>query len=405
MLNLHKRYVLNVLNQNRKDMRGKVLYGLGFIVLLACTTVVNASVFALNKGEEAMENRELYLLVGTYTQKDSKGIYVYRFNTLTGEAEYVSMAEVENPSFLTANQEGNLVYAVTENGGNPSYANALSFDKKTGKLTWLNREETKGASPCNIALSPDGKQVVTANYGGGSISVFPVKADGALLPVAQVMEFKGQSVLKGRQDKSHLHCVEFYSDGKYLFATDLGADKIYRLETALAGKGDFIKEESLTSFQVKEGSGPRHIVMHPSGRFLYLINELSGTVTVFNYADGILEEIQTIIADDLHAQGSGDIDITPDGQYLYASNRLKGDGVAIFSINKNNGELSRTGYQLTGVHPRNIAVAPGGEFLLVANRDSDTVEVYRIARETGLLQNMEKNIQISMPVCLLFLIL
>lgn len=343
----------------------------------------------------------LYLLIGTYTSESSEGIYVYKFNTMTGESEYVSMAKVENPSYLTI-EKGKYVYAVSENDDNPSYANALVFDPETGELTLLNSQETKGSAPCNITADCNREYVVTANYGGGSISVFKVKDDGSLSPVEQVIKFGGEGVDKERQDAPHLHCVKFSPDGKFLFATDLGTDKIYRFETNNSGEGDFIKEESLMLFKVADGSGPRHFEFHPSGKYVYLINEIAGTVIGFTYENGDLLEFQTIEADMLNAKGSGDIAITPDGKYVYASNRLKGDGVACFSIDEADGRMTKVDYQYTAIHPRNMVITPNGKFLLVANKDSHVVEIFEIDSKTGRLNNIKKDIKLNTPVCLKF---
>jgi 6-phosphogluconolactonase (cycloisomerase 2 family) len=345
----------------------------------------------------------LYLLIGTYTFGTSEGIYVYKLHTETGEAEYVSMVKVDHPSYLAADKENHFIYAVTENGGLPSYANALSFDKETGTLKLLNTQETRGAAPCNIAIDSRGKFVVTANYNGGNLSVFPVQEDGTLAAASQVIGFEGKGVIPGRQDQPHLHCVQFSPEGTYLFATDLGTDHIYRFEVDYSASGQFLKEASLKPFEVAGGSGPRHFVFHPSEKYVYLINELSGMVTGFTYHNGDLKEFQTIKADPLHAQGSADIRITPDGRFLYASNRLKGDGIAIFSIDRSNGRLTKTGYQITGNHPRNFIITPNGKFLLVANKDSHSVQVFEINSENGLLRNTRKDIRLNMPVCLLMI--
>jgi len=345
----------------------------------------------------------MYLLIGTYTAGTSEGVYVYKFNVETGESEYVNMAKVENPSYLTFGKDNKYIYAVTENEGDPSYANALMFDLETNRLSLLNSEETKGAAPCNIAADNNGEYLVTANYVGGSISAFKIREDGTISPVTQVLRFNGHGADKERQGSSHLHCVKFSPEGKYLFAADLGTDMIYRYEINNSGKEDFLKEESMTSFKVKDGSGPRHFEFHPSGKYVYLINELAGTVIGFHYDNGNLTEFQTIEADELNAKGSGDIAITPNGKYVYASNRLEGDGVAIFSINEKDGKMIKVGYQYTGIHPRNMTITPNGKFLLVANRDSNTVEVFEIDYNTGLLQNINKDISINMPVCLKFM--
>lgn len=347
-------------------------------------------------------NSILYLLIGTYTLGLSEGIYVYKFNTETGESEYVSMAKVENPSYLAPTTDGKFVYAVTEDNETNALANALSFDKEQGKLTLLNSRNTYAASPCNIAVDKEGKHVVTANYMGGSISVFPVDTAGKLGTASQLVMFEGNGTDTIRQEMPHLHCVKFSPDGKYLFAADLGTDRIHRLEI-LESDSLFLNEGTIKSFKVADGSGPRHFVFHPTDTYMYLINELSGVVTVFDYKNDEISEIQSIQADTLHAQGSADIGITPNGKYLYASNRLQGDGVAIFSINETDGKLTKTGYQPTGKHPRNFVITPNGKFLLVASRDDSVVQVYAIDGETGLLKDMDKNISIDTPVCLKFI--
>lgn len=342
----------------------------------------------------------LYLLVGTYTMGMSEGIYVYRFNTLTGESGYVSMAETDNPSYLAIDEKAEFVYAVTENDGNPSYANAFSFDKETGRLTFLNRQETKGAAPCYISINEEAGFVATANYAGGSISVFPVNEDKTLGQLSRVFAFEGGGD-NARQATPHLHCVQTSPDGKYLFAADLGSDKLHRFNISKEEAGQPVAYQSLTSFQVAKGAGPRHFVFHPDNRLVYLINEIGGTINSFKYEEGELTAYQTITADSIGAQGSADIGITPDGRFLYASNRLKGDGVAIFAIS-GEGTLTHIGYQPTGIHPRNFTITPNGKYLLVACRDSHVIQVFSINRETGLLTDLHKDIRLDSPVCLKF---
>jgi 6-phosphogluconolactonase (cycloisomerase 2 family) len=159
----------------------------------------------------------------------------------------------------------------------------------------------------------------------------------------------------------------------------------------------------LKSFKVADGSGPRHFVFHPTNKYMYVVTELAGTVIGFNYNDGELTEFQTIEADTLHARGSADIGITPNGKFLYASNRLQGDGIAIFSVNEENGMLTKTGYQPTGTHPRNFVITPNGKYLLSASRDDSIIEVFEIDENTGLLKNIDKNIEVDTPVCLKFI--
>jgi 6-phosphogluconolactonase (cycloisomerase 2 family) len=333
------------------------------------------------------------MLVGTYTGEGSEGIYVYGFDPATARTEYVGMARVENPSYMTVSADGSMVWAVSENGeGETSWANALRFDRATGALVLVDSEAASGAAPCNIAS--DGRMVVTANYGGGDISVFGVEQDGGLTPLRQVLRLPSSE----SDAPSHLHCVKFSPDGRWLFAADLGTDKIMRWRV----RRGRIDETSLKTFALPQGSGPRHFIFDGAGRNLYLINELSGTVMAFRYEKGDLRPFQTVQADTAEGHGSADIALTPDGRHLYTSHRLKNDGVAIFAVSPEDGTLTPAGYRATGIHPRNLAVAPGGGFLTVAARDTDTVEFYAIDPATGALAPTDTTVAIDKPVCVVF---
>ncbi|MDR3262404.1 MAG: lactonase family protein [Tannerella sp.] len=344
----------------------------------------------------------LYLLIGTYTFGLSEGIYLYKFDITTGEAQYVAVTAVENPSYIEVG-DGTYIYAVSENS-DACYANTLFFDRKQETLKFLNRRETLASSPCYIVADASRKYVVTANYGGGSISVFKTEAN-TLTAMSQLITLEGASVDTVRQSSPHVHCVRFSPDNKYLFAADLGTDKIHRFDVNREDcTAAFLKEESLKSFKVADASGPRHFVFHPSNKYMYLINELSGAVIGFTYEDGELTEFQSIQADTLHAGGSADIGITPNGKFLYASNRLKGDGIAIFSINGADGKLEKAGYQPTGRHPRNFVITPNGKYLLAASMESNLIEIFEIDELTGLLKNIGKDITtVDRPVCLKFI--
>ena len=347
---------------------------------------------------------ELTMLVGTYTSGTSKGIYSYRFNEKDGTATPLSETEIENPSYLVPSADGKFVYAVSEFNNEQAAANAFAFNKEKGTLELLNSQQTGGEDPCYIIANEN--NVITANYSGGSISVFPIAKDGSLLPTSDIIQFKGAGVDKERQEKPHLHCVRITPDGKYLFADDLGTDQIHKFiinPTAnTENKEAFLKEGSPAAFKVKAGSGPRHLTFSPNGHYAYLINELSGTVIAFEYKDGDLKEMQTIAADTVNAQGSADIHISPDGKFLYASTRLKADGIAIFNIHPDNGMLSKAGYQLTGIHPRNFIITPNGKYLLVACRDSNVIQVYERDADTGLLTDVQQDIKVDKPVCIRF---
>lgn len=349
---------------------------------------------------------DLFLLAGTYTSEEgSKGIYLYRFNTDTGNSDSVGMAEVDNPSYLTLSPDERFFYAVSESDESHSAVHAFSLDKRTGRMDLLNSRPVNSSSPCYITIDRKGRNVHTANYGGGNITSFQVKEDGSLSSGAMKIAFKGSGPDSVRQESPHLHSVQYSPDGQYLFAADLGSDKLYRFDvndTPFEGQPGLM-DNSLKEFVMPAGTGPRHFDFHPDGgKYLYLLGELSGEVIVFDYAFGELTQKQIIAADTTGAKGSGDIHISPDGHFLYASNRLQADGIAIFSIDPDDGTLTKSGYQLTAKHPRNFVITPNGKFLLVAGRDDDKIQVFSIDTETGLLTDTRQDIHLGKPVCLKF---
>ena len=348
---------------------------------------------------------ELYMLVGTYTsQEGSKGIYVYKFDTDTGRSDSVSMVEVANPSYVAISPDEKFVYSVGENGKDDSFAHSFSFDKKSGQLTLLNSQLTNGSSPAYITLDAQGHNVFTANYGGGSISQFNIHTDGTLSALTNLFEFEGKGEDSIRQQQPHLHSVRYSPDGMHMFATDLGTDRIYRyksVNSVFEGQPALLKSDT-SIFATPAGTGPRHFDFHPSGLYFYLLGELSGEIIVYDYNMGDLKQKQRILVDTIGARGSADIHVSPNGRFLYASNRLKADGIGVFAIDAEDGTLTKVGYQLTAKHPRNFAITPNGKFLLVAGRDDNVIQVYSIDRETGLLTDTHQDITIDKPVCIAF---
>lgn len=348
---------------------------------------------------------EMYMLVGTYTSAEgSKGIYVYRFDTDTGVSDSVSMVEVANPSYLVFSPNEQFVYSVGENGEDDSYAHVFSFDKSNGQLKLIDSQLTFGSSPAYITLDAQGNNVITANYGGGSISQFNVNTNGTLSPLSNLFEFEGSGEDPVRQKQPHLHSVRYSPDDMFMFATDLGTDKIYRYKTITSvfeGQPALLKNDTAV-FQTPAGTGPRHFDYHPNGLYFYLLGEISGEVIVYDYNMGDLQQKQRILSDTVGAQGSADIHVSPNGRFLYASNRLEADGIAIFAIDSQDGTLTKVGYQLTAKHPRNFAITPNGKFILVAGRDDNVIQVYSIDKKTGLLTNTNQDIIIDKPVCIKF---
>lgn len=378
-------------------------------LILCCAGIAILTGCTGKKSQQAVTTSAsdpLYMLVGSYGPADQEGIKVYKFNQATGEGQYVSGVKgISNPSYQTVSKEGKRVYSVGEDDGGTACANALTFDAATGTLTLINSQPTQGATPCHIALSPEEDYVVTANYNGSNISLFPLDEEGRLKP-GQTIGFEGSGPDKERQAIPHLHFVYFTPDNHYLLANDLGTDRIHRFPLNTRQKGSntpLVDRQRASDIRLTPGSGPRHAVFSADGRFAYLITELSGEVMAFTYDGDSLSLMQTIQADTLDARGSADIHLSPDGRFLYASNRLKGDGLAIFRVNPEDGTLSKAGYQPTGIHPRNFVLTPNGQYLLVACRDIDEIQIFARDASTGLLTDTGRRIKTTKPVCLKFI--
>lgn len=390
-------------------MKREVIFALICAVLfVTCTNrkTKKEDMDTMNKVVASATPNDLFLLVGTYTSEEgSQGIYVYKFDTETGRSDSLSLAEAVNPSYLVVSPDEKFVYAVSENGDGKSTSVAFAFDKERGVLQFLNSSYTESPGPCFIETDKAGKSVLTANYVGGSISVFKVKDDGTLSSAEAVINFEGSGPDTTRQKSSHLHSIRFSPDTRFLFAADLGTDKIYRysaIGSVFEGQ-PVLSRESLKEFPAPAGSGPRHFDFHPTGKYFYLLGELSGDVIVYDYDEGDLKEKQVIATDSVvGSRGSADIHVSPDGKFLYASNRLQADGIAIFSIDPDDGTLTKAGYQPTGRHPRNFVITPNGKFLLVASRDDNKIQVFIINNKTGSLTDTGQDIYVSKPVCLKF---
>lgn len=353
-------------------------------------------------------SQDYYLLTGTYTSGGSKGIYVYRFNTASGAIDSVNVAEgVNNPSFLDVAPNGEYVYAVNENGSKKNgELSAFRFDKNTGALNFINKQSTGGADPCYVSVHKSGKFAVAANYSGGSFSVLPINDDGSLAPYSELINHKGKSVNTERQEKAHVHAVKFSPDYKYLLTPDLGIDKVM-IYSVNAENAKPVTEKTFSFVNTKAGNGPRHITFHPTKPYAYLMEELSGTVSVYSYKNGRLVPIQNITSHPANYtadKGSADIHVSPDGKFLYASNRGQANSLAIYSIDNATGTLRLKGFNSTlGSTPRNFAIDPTGNYLLVANQNSNNIVIFKRNLKTGMLTPTGKQIKVPNPVCLVFL--
>ena len=355
-------------------------------------------------------SQQSYLFVGTYTEGpfkngDSKGIYVYKFDGVTGDLKLVSTQATDNPSYLALASGGKLVYAVGEtDGARPGSVSAFSFDKKTGQLTFINKQPSNGDAPCYVSVDAHRKWALVANYSGGNFSALPIGANGALGTPTQTIQHVGSGANKGRQERAHVHSTILSPDEKYLLVCDLGIDKLEMLHFNSAATQKPLTPAADSFINVDPGAGPRHTAFFPGKPYVYLINELKGTVDAFHFEGGKLKLLQQLSS---HPDGykgdigSADIHISPNGKFLYASNRGDANSLAIFSINPTNGKLTLKGFQSTqGKTPRNFMIDPSGRWLLVANQNGKNVVVFKIDQQTGLLTDTGKKIELPAPVCL-----
>lgn len=349
-----------------------------------------------------VQSQKLNLLVGTYTNScESKGIYVYDFNVNTGDFSFKNVSEnTVSPSYLSVSKDNKFVYAVNENGAE-STVSAFKYAPSSGKISLINKQNANGADPCY--LINDDQNVIVANYSGGNIAVFGKSHDGSITETKQLVQHYGKGPNVQRQQGPHVHMVYFSPDRKFVLSNDLGLDKVYLYAYDADAKVDNLKV--CDSVSVTAGSGPRHLTFSNDGKWVYLLQELNGSLTTFKYAKGKLKKIgeTSILAKDFNGTFSGaDIHISPDGKFLYASNRGEANTISIFEISKN-GKLKSKGQTSTlGKGPRNFVIDPTGNFLLVAHQYTNNVVVFKRDQASGALTDTGKRIELCSPVCLVF---
>ena len=299
-----------------------------------------------------------------------------------------------------------LLYAVSEvgsfQGKQGGAVSAFAIDPASGKLTLLNQQSSEGSSPCHLMVDPSGKCVVAVNYTSGSVACLPIRADGRLGEATSVVQHEGSSVNPSRQKGPHAHGVNIDAAGRFVFVTDLGIDKvmIYRLD---AGQGKLTANEP-AFLAATPGAGPRHLAFHPNGRWAYVINELSSTISVLGYdaPRGVLRSLLSVSTLPEGYKGpstAAEVKVHPSGKFVYASTRGP-DTIAIFTVNAVTGKLRLVGHEPTqGKTPRDFAIDPTGRYLLVANQDGNNIVVFRINPETGELRGVGKPVELASPVC------
>lgn len=346
------------------------------------------------------------MYVGTYTDAGSEGIYAYEFDAATGKTKAIDTARGQlNPSYLTVSPDKKFLYAVNENGGkDPGMISAFAIEPQSGKLRFLNSKSSEGDYPCYITVSPNRKWVIAANYGGGNLIAYAIEADGSLSSNKQSIQHSGKGFNPDRQESPHVHSTIFTPAADLLLVCDLGLDKIFRYRFNEKAASNPLQAATLPFVTVADGHGPRHLSFHPVKKIFYLMEELSGMVSAWNYNAKSTKSFQSIDAhpaDYKGARGSADIHVSPDGKQVYASNRYAANNIAIFTIDPKTGMLSQPQFQaLTGKVPRNFIIEPSGKFVLVAGQDSNDIEVFRRDAATGTLTKTANTINVSKPVCI-----
>jgi len=354
------------------------------------------------------EAKKHILYVGTYTNGIANGIFVFRFNDQTGRLVNMKRPALSNnPSFLAISPNKKFLYAVSELDSvdaNESGGVSAFRIESDSRLTLINFVPAHGANPCHVSISPDGKRLVASNYMSGNLSFFNILADGSLSEMVQRIQHEGSGPFPGRQTEPHAHSTRFDATGKMLYAADLGIDelKIYDIisgeKMAVPHAQPFIK--------LAPGSGPRHFDFSADGRFIYVINELSSTITVLMKYGAEWKQVQSIrtLPKDFKGENwCADIHLSADGRFVYGSNRGH-NSIAVFKRDPTSGKLDLLeNAPVEGNWPRNFTIDPSGKFLLVANQKSNDITVFKIDPLSGRLRYTGFKVPNESPVCLQFL--
>lgn len=353
----------------------------------------------------SLYSQKQFVFFGSYNwDKGSEAVYVYELDNKTGKLTKVaSSSDVINPGYITVSSDGKYIYASSD-AKTPNYGtvSSFAFDAEKKSLTFLNQQKTGGENPVYVNVDKSVKWLINVTYNQATISVFPLLENGKIDSIAQHFKFtEGSGVNPTRQEKSHTHSAVFAPDYTTVLFADLGADKILQYPFDASQNKPLIYNQS-TFINTKPGSGPRHITFSKDGKLAYSVEELAGMISVYDFSNNTLKEIQRIATHpDKITEGfeSSDVHISPDGKFLYATNRGKENNIAIFKV-LNDGKLESIGYKKTGgKHPRTFAIDETGKFIIVTNVNSQDVTVFRRNLETGMLKKVGKPVKINPPTC------
>lgn len=375
--------------------------------LLLALAAISLFVAPQLRAADLPANDKQWVLLGTYTQGGSEGIYVCSLED--GKLGAPKLAgKVKNPSFLALHPSLKFVYAVSEvpsfDGAPSGAVTAFALNRKTGLLTKLNHQSSQGRGPCHVVVDSTGKNVLVANYGSGSVACLPIQKDGSLAAATSTIQHQGSSAHPARQAGPHAHSIHVDPSGKFAVAADLGLDKllVYRFDAA-AGT---LKPHDPPFFQTALGAGPRHFAFHPSGKYGYVINELNRTITALKWdADqGAFTKVESesTLPTDLQVGSTAEVQVHPSGKFLYGSNRGH-DSLVAFEIDEQTGAIDRIGHVPSGGQtPRNFCVDPTGRYVVAANQGNSVVALFTINPQTGALTITDQRVECPLPVCVKF---
>jgi 6-phosphogluconolactonase len=378
--------------------------------LFGLTVALSAVSLESKAADTETKPEKLWVYVGTYTGKVSKGIYRYELDLASGKLTGKALAgEAKSPSFLAVHPNHQFLYSVNEGGTAATKAGAITafaIDPKTGDLKMLNEKTSGGAGPCHLVVDAAGKNVLAANYGGGSVTVVPIKADGSLAEPSAFIQHSGMVADPQRQGSPHAHSINLDAANHFAFAADLGLDKVfvYKFDAA---KGTLTPNDPPFA-SLAPVAGPRHFAFHPSGKFAYAINEINLTVTPFAYdaEKGVLTPLKSVstVPEGVDRKGlsTAEVQVHPSGKFLYGSNRGH-NSIAVFSIDQKTGELTPVGRATKDIKtPRGFGIDPTGTYLIVGNQDGNNLTVFKIDQKTGELTEVGEPVEAPTPVCVKF---
>lgn len=369
-----------------------------YLILVVISFLLYACQFSEQKRVNKDNSYEFF--VGTYTAGESEGIYKYLLYE-DGNMEKIGLvAKTKNPSFLALSSDKKTLLSVCEVENKNGVGFVESFSLMRDSLQFINRKSTGGAYPCFVSINP-ANFVLVANYSGGNVGLFEFSESGRLSEILDLQQHIG-SGSHLRQKSAHAHSAWFSPFSNDVIAVDLGTNELWISQ--LNEDNKTLDIESLKKLKMEEGAGPRHLVFHPNGKWIYVINELNSSISLAVKENETYEKSNSVSTLSLNFDGEnycGDIHISSDGNFVYASNRGH-NSIAIFKVNPENGNLKLIAHELVrGNWPRNFSLSPDGDYLLVANEKSNNLISFKRDKISGLL-NYVSEINAPSPVCILF---